>query len=272
MIRNWSLSLRIGIFILALVLIACLSAPLITPYGPNDVDPGALLEAPSAAHWAGTDQLGRDLFARILYGGRASLGVAAGITIIALGGGALLGCAIGLLGGWTETLAMRIVDILLAIPSIVIAIAVAAAVGPGLFNLTVILGSLGVPFYVRLFRGETVSLRERPFVRAARGTGAGFFRLLRVQILPNVFSLFVTLCSNALGGALLAASALSFIGLGAQPPMAEWGALIFEGRNSLMYEWWCAVLPGVAVVISALGFILVGNGIGTLIDRHGDRP
>ena len=264
-------SLRTGLVIIGLLILMAVFAPLIATHGPDRIDPGMILEAPSWQHWAGTDQLGRDLFARIAYGGRASLSVAFGITALALGGGAFIGCAIGLAGGWVDTVAMRFIDILLAIPSMVIALALAAAVGPGLVNLSLILGTLGMPFYARLFRGEALSLRERPFLRAARGTGSGFGRLLLVHIVPNVVPLFLTLTSTALGGALLAASALSFIGLGAQPPLAEWGALIFEGRNSIMYEWWCAVLPGLAVFAAALGFVLIGNGLAAQADARSGR-
>jgi peptide/nickel transport system permease protein len=130
---------------------------------------------------------------------------------------------------------------------------------------------LAVPLYLRLFRSETLSLRERPFVLAARANGASAWRLLTVHILPNIAPLFVTLATSALGTALVAASALSFIGLGAQPPTPEWGALIFEGRNTIMYEWWCAVLPGLAVALSALGFVLLGDGLRDVLDPRGER-
>jgi peptide/nickel transport system permease protein len=259
-----------GAIVAAMVLLALL-APALTAYGPNTVDTGAILEPPSARHWAGTDNLGRDLFARILYGGRTSLGVAFGIVAIGMGLGALLGCAVGLAGGWVDRIAMRLVDVALAIPSLVIALALAAAVGPSLVNLVLILGGLAVPLYVRLFRSEALSLRERPFVLAARANGASAWRLLWVHILPNIAPLFATLASSALGTALVAASALSFIGLGAQPPTPEWGALIFEGRNTIMYEWWCAVLPGLAVAVSALGFVLLGDGLRDMLDPRGER-
>lgn len=262
-------SVAAGGTIVAIMVLLALLAPLLTAYGPNEVDTGAILEPPSAQHWAGTDNLGRDLFARILYGGRTSLSVAFGIVLIGIGAGALLGCAVGLAGGWIDRIAMRLVDVALAIPSLVIALALAAAVGPSLVNLVLILGGLGVPLYLRLFRNEALALREQPFVLAARANGASAWRLLAVHILPSIAPLAATLASTALGTALVVASALSFIGLGAQPPTPEWGALIFEGRNTIMYEWWAAVLPGVAVAVSALGFVLLGDGLRDVLDPRG---
>lgn len=264
-------SITVGGGLVVLMVLLALLAPLLSSYGPNEVDTGAILEPPSARHWAGTDNLGRDMFARILYGGRTSLSVAFGIVAIGVGIGAVLGCAVGLAGGWVDRIAMRVVEIALAVPSLVIAVALAAAVGPSLVNLVLILGGLSVPLYLRLFRSEALSLRERPFVLAAKANGASLWRLLTVHILPNIAPLFATLASTALGTALVAASALSFIGLGAQPPTPEWGALIFEGRNTIMYEWWAAMLPGLAVVVSALGFVLLGDGLRDRLDPRGDR-
>lgn len=270
MTRRGAGTMPLGAAIIVLMLALSALAPLLSGYGPNEVDTGAILEPPSARHWAGTDNLGRDMFARILHGGRTSLGVALGIVTIGMGAGALLGCAVGLAGGWIDRLVMRLVDVALAIPSLVIALALAAALGPSLVNLVLILGGLAIPLYLRLFRSEALALRERPFVLAARANGASGPRLLLVHILPNIAPLFATLASGALGTALVSASALSFIGLGAQPPTPEWGALIFEGRNTIMYEWWCAVLPGLAVALSALGFVLLGDGLRDRLDPRGE--
>lgn len=269
--RSLPATFWLGAAIVGALILAALLAPWLSAYSPIETRPAAILEAPSAVHWAGTDQLGRDLFSRLLHGGRASLGVAFAIVAISVGAGSIVGCMVGLAGGWVDTIAMRLVDIMLSLPAMVIALALAAAAGPSLVNLAIILGVLGVPFNLRLFRGETLSLRERGFVRAAQANGASFARVLTVHILPNVAPLIATFASSALAGALVAASALSFIGLGAQPPTPEWGALIFEGRNTIMYEWWCAVLPGAVVALAALGFILIGDALRDHFDPRGER-
>lgn len=261
MTGGWPRELVAGTAITAIMIGLALAAPWLAPWPPDSPDIGAILEAPSWRHPAGTDALGRDVLSRILWGGRASLGVAIGIVTLSVGIGAVLGAAVGLAGGWTDLLAMRLVDVALSIPAIVVALALSAALGPSLGNLVLVLGLLGVPFNLRLFRSETLSLRERPFIAAAEAMGAGRWRLLTRHILPNLVPVIATFASAALGSALVMASALSFVGLGAQPPTAEWGAMIYDGRNTIMYEWWCAVLPGLAVAVAALGFILLGDGL-----------
>jgi peptide/nickel transport system permease protein len=265
------LGLQVGIVLIGLLVLLAVLAPWLTPYGPNDVDAGAILEAPSFRHWAGTDSIGRDLMTRILHGGRVSLLVAFGITGIGLTLGGLAGCSAGLIGGWLDTVTMRCVDVAVSIPAMVIALALTAALGPSLVNLVLVLGMLGAPYYARLLRGETLSIRERPFVRAAYVLGAGHTRVLFQHVIPNLAPVVATIASSGLAGALMAASALSFVGLGAQPPQAEWGALIYEGRNSIMFEWWCAVLPGVVVVTAALGFTLIGDGLRDKFDPRGEQ-
>jgi peptide/nickel transport system permease protein len=164
---------------------------------------------------------------------------------------------------------MRIVEVVMSIPGLVIALAASAALGPNLTNLVLVLGSLAVPYYVRVFRSEAMAIRERGYVRAARASGANSSHLLWRHVLPNLAPTIATFASMALAGALVTASALSFIGLGAQPPQPEWGALIYEGRNNILYEWWCSVLPGVLVSVAALGFILVGDGLRDFFDPQG---
>jgi peptide/nickel transport system permease protein len=263
-------SLWFGLTIVGLLLLASLAAPLITSYSPTQPDPTAILEAPSARHLAGTDELGRDVFARIVWGGRASLGVAFGIVGLSVGMGAVAGAALGLARGWIDAVAMRFVDVFLSIPSMVIALALSAALGPSLSNLVLVLGVLGVPYYARLFRGEALAIRERLYVRVAAASGAGFGRILAHHVLPSIAPTIVTFASGALGGALVAASALSFIGLGAQPPTPEWGAEIYDGRNTIMYEWWCAILPGCAVMTAALGFIISGDALRDWLDPRSE--
>lgn len=264
--RRVSPSLWIGAVISGLMIVLAVFAGLLAPYPPDLTNPASILEPPSAAHWLGTDSLGRDVLSRLIYAARASLGVAFAVAFLSCGLGALLGAASALAGGWVDTAIMRAVDILLSLPGLVIALALSAVLGPSLVNLALILGLLGSPFMARVFRSEALSLSARNHVHASRLLGAGFVHRLRHHILPGLGPLFATLLTNALSGALMAASALSFIGLGAQPPLAEWGALIYEGRNNIMYEWWCSVPPGLAILLAATGFVLFGDGLRDWLD------
>ncbi|MDX2238706.1 MAG: ABC transporter permease [Hyphomonadaceae bacterium] len=259
-----------GAAIVAALGACALLAPWIAPYPPNAVDSGMAFAPPSATHWAGADGLGRDVFSRIVHGARPSLLSAVGIVAIGLGGGALIGALAALIGGATEQIVMRVTEIVMALPGLVIALALTAALGPSLVNLTLALGVLSIPFYVRLVRGETLTLRERGFVKAARAMGAGPLWLAVRHIAPNLAPVLAVYGTMGLSGAVLAASALSFVGLGAQPPMAEWGALIFDGSQTLLTEWWVAVFPGIAVALSALGFNLLGDGLRDWLDPRGD--
>lgn len=268
--KKMSASLITGLGITVLACLIALLAPILSLHDPYESNPANILAAPSTAHWLGTDQLGRDVLARILYGARTSLGIAVSVAIISVGLGVALGGASALAGGWIDNLVMRTVDVLLSIPSLVIALALAAVMGPSLINLVLILGFLGAPFMTRLFRGQALSLVNQNFVLASRLLGAGFsFRLFR-HVLPNMAPFFATLVSQSMSSALLVASALSFIGLGAQPPTAEWGALVYEGRNNIMHEWWCAIPAGMAIALSAAGFILLGDGLRDWLDPRSE--
>lgn len=262
-------ALLAGASIIGLLLAVALLAPWIAPYDPNAVDPQAVFAPPSAAHWVGADALGRDLFSRILHGARVSLPVAFGIVGIGISGGALIGAAAGMIGGAIDAAIMRMTEIAMALPSLVIALALTAALGPSLSNLVLALGLLSIPFYVRIVRGETVALRSLGYIRSARALGAGPWRLVLGHVAPNLAPILAVYASTGLSGALLSASALSFVGLGAQPPTSEWGALMFEGSQSLLNEWWLAIFPGVAVAISALGFTLLGDGLRDWLDVRG---
>jgi peptide/nickel transport system permease protein len=243
-----------------------LTANLIAPYQPNAIDMSAILASPSWSHLAGTDEVGRDLFSRILFGGRLSLGVALAIVTIAASGGVLLGCLSALTGGIVDFLIMRGTEAVMALPGLVIALALTAALGPSLFNLSIALGILGIPFYTRVARGQALTLKERYFVKAAVVMGAGRMHVFLRHILPNLLPTIVVFMSLGLSGALLGASALSFIGLGAQPPTAEWGALVSASRNYMLNEWWYAVFPGLAVALASFGFALLGDGLRDLLD------
>lgn len=255
-----------GALIVGALTATAVLAPLLAPYDPNAIDPAAVFEPPSAAHWAGTDALGRDVLSRILHGARPSLAVAFGIVGIGVVFGALIGAGSALAGGAVDAFAMRLVEIAMALPGLVIALALTAALGPSLLNLALALGVLSIPYYARIVRGEVLSLREQPYIKAARAMGAGFWRIQFTHILPNVSPVIATFASMGLSGAVLSASALSFVGLGAQPPTAEWGALVFDGREALTSAWWISAFPGLAVLIAALGFNLLGDGLRDFLD------
>jgi peptide/nickel transport system permease protein len=269
--RGLNPTLVAGLAILGVVIGAALFAGLLAPYDPNAIAPAQILQPPSLRHVAGTDELGRDMFSRILYGARPSLLVAVAIVAIAATGGVIIGCASGLAGGLADTLVMRLVEIVMALPGLVIALALAAALGPSLVNLALALGVLGIPFYARVARAQTLSLRERAFVRAARAMGASRWFILRRHIVPNLAPTIVVFMSLGLSGALLGASALSFIGLGAQPPMAEWGALVNASRSYILDDWWYALFPGAAVALTSFGFTLLGDGLRDALDPKAGR-
>jgi peptide/nickel transport system permease protein len=209
------------------------------------------------------------MFSRILHGARPSLFAAFGLVTIGLVGGSILGASAAILGGVVETLTMRLTEIVMALPGLVIALVLTAALGPSLVNLVIALGLLSIPFYTRIVRGEVVTLRELGYVRSAQVLGAGTLTLVFRHIAPNLAPILVTYGSLGLSAAILATSALSFIGLGAQPPTAEWGALIYDGSQTLLSEWWIAIFPGLAILMAAIGFTLLGDGLRDWLDPKG---
>ena len=257
-----------AVLVLSLVVVCALFAPWIAPYPPDAIDLASRLQPPSAAHWAGTDEVGRDILSRLIHGARASLGVGIGIVLIGSSLGIAIGSVAGYLGGTTDAVIGRVLDILLAMPAMVIALALSAAMGPGLGNAMIALGSVSVPMYARLARGQALSLRERDFVRASRALGAGTFHQLKFNIVPNLLPPAIVFMTFHLGSAMLAASALSFIGLGAQPPLAEWGALVSAGRGFVLQHWWYAVIPGLVIVLTAAAINLVGDVARDVIDTR----
>jgi peptide/nickel transport system permease protein len=260
-----------AVTVLAFVIMSALLAPWIAPYAPNALDLDNRLAAPSAAHWLGTDEVGRDMLSRIIHGARPSLSVGLGIVLIGASLGVTLGCWAGFLGGVTDAIVMRLVDILMSLPAMVIALALTAAMGPGLFNATIALGLLSVPFYTRISRGQTLSVREREYVKASRVLGARTAYQLRNNVIPNVLPAVVVFMTFHLGSSLLAASALSFIGLGAQPPMAEWGALVSAGRGYVLDHWWYVLFPGLVIVLTVISVNLLGDALRDALDPRGEQ-
>lgn len=256
----------VGLVMIVTVLLLLLFAPLIATHDPNAINLKMRLLAPSAAHWFGTDEVGRDLFSRVIYGGQLSVGV--GVFVVAIAGisGTLLGCISGIMGGKVDTVMMRIMDVVLSVPSLVITMALAAALGPSLVNAMFAMALVRIPFYVRLARGQALTIREMPYVKAARIFGASNWQILRWHVARNAMPPLIVQATLDLGGAILMASALSFIGLGAQQPTAEWGAMVSTGRNYILDQWWYSAFPGFAILFTATGFNLLGDGVRDLLD------
>lgn len=256
----------LGLAILAAVGLAVILADWVAPYDPEKLDLVHRLAAPSAAHWFGTDEVGRDIFSRVLYGGRQSIGVGLFVAGCASIVGAVIGCFSGIVGGRLDGLIMRSMDVVLSVPSLVLIMALAAALGPSLFNAMLAITLVRIPFYVRLARGQTLSIREMAYVRAAWTFGATRRHVVRWHVARNAASPLVVQATLDIGGAILMAAALGFIGLGAQQPTAEWGAMVATGRNFLLDQWWYTVTPGCAILVTALACNLVGDGVRDLLD------
>lgn len=259
----------VGLAIIAVVMMLAALAPWITSYDPNAINPDLRLMPPSTDHWAGTDEVGRDIWTRILYGARASLGVGFGVVLIGSVAGTLIGCFSGLAGGRIDNLIMRFMDVVMALPGLVIAMALAAALGPSLINAMIAIGVLSIPLYARVARSQALAIRNRSFVRAAYAMGAGRWHMLRRHIIPNALTPMLVLATLDIGGSIIGTATLSFIGLGAQPPLAEWGAMVNAGQAYILNEWWYAAFPGLAILITVLAFNLVGDGVRDILDPKG---
>jgi len=256
----------LGLAIMLIVLFIMIFSPWLVPHDPNAISLTDRLQAPSALHWFGTDEVGRDLFSRVLIGSQQS--VAAGLAVVIIAGsiGSLLGCFSGVVGGLVDALIMRCMDIMLSVPSLVLTMALAAALGPSLFNAMLAIAVVRIPFYVRLARGQTLMLRHQAYMQATRTFGASRWHLITWHVLRNVMPPLVVQASLDIGTSILMAATLGFIGLGAQQPTAEWGAMVSNGRNYILDQWWYSAFPGVAILITATGFNLFGDGLRDLLD------
>ncbi len=255
-----------GAIVLALEIILAVGAPLFAPYSPLEQDFSAALQAPSQAHLFGTDDVGRDLLSRVIHGARISLSV--GLISVGIGSiaGVILGVVAGFYGGVVDTMLLRFMDVLLAFPGILLALAVVAVLGPGLYNVMIAVGIGGIPAYTRLARASTLSVRERDYVLAARALGCPNGRLMGRYILPNVIPPVIVLTTLGIAGAILTAAGLSFIGVGAQPPSPEWGAMLSLGRQYLQRAWWVTVFPGLAIMLTVLSVNMVGDALRDALD------
>jgi glutathione transport system permease protein len=255
-----------GCVILLLVLTA-IGAPWIAPYGPATPDYDNVLAGPSWQHICGTDAFGRDIWSRILWGGRISLTV--GFVSVALGGvvGVALGLISGFFGGLIDTLIMRVMDVLLAFPGILLAIGVVALLGPGIDNVIYAIAVFSVPVFARLVRGSTLALKQSLYVQASRSIGVRPLMLMLRHILPGTLPSVIVYCSLRVGTSILTAAALSFIGLGAPPPSPEWGAMLADGRSYLGVADQITLFPGLAIFVSVLAFNLLGDGLRDALDQ-----
>lgn len=253
-----------GVIILAFVTIAAL-APLIAPMDPNEISNNRRA-APSLDHWFGTDELGRDVLSRVIYGAQISLRVGLVSISIALVGGSILGVVAALSGGWIDGVIMRFTDIMLAFPGILLAIAIIAVLGPSIFNVMIAVGIEAIPVYARTARASTLTVKELEYVVGAHALGAGRMQIIGRHILPNIAAPLIVLATVGVAGSILAAAGLSYLGLGAQAPTSEWGAMLSSSRTYLRDSWWMATFPGLAIMIVVLALNLFGDGLRDILD------
>ncbi|HEU17782.1 MAG TPA: ABC transporter permease [Deltaproteobacteria bacterium] len=255
-----------GSVVVVSLFVVSMLAPWISPYDPGDINLQMVLVPPSAAHPLGTDQLGRDVLSRMIWGSRISLKVgfvAVGIAVVI---GAILGAMAGYYGRWIDAVVMRFVDVMLCFPSFFLILAVIAFLEPSIWNIMIVIGVTGWMGITRLVRADFVSLREREFVQAARCIGANDFRIIFVHILPNAMASILVAATLGVAGAILTESALSFLGIGVQPPTPSWGNILTAGKDNIDIAWWLSLFPGLAILITVLGFNLLGEGIRDSLD------
>ena len=254
------------IIVLLLILIAIVAPLLDRGLTPIAQDLSNRLQAPDAKHWFGTDELGRDIYSRTLYGARVTLTIVALVSVVVAPIGLAVGTLAGYMGGWIDALLMRITDIFLAFPRLVLALAFAAALGPGIENAVIAISLTAWPAYARISRAETVTIARSDFISAVVMQGASTARILFKHVVPLCLSSVIVRLTLDMAGIILTAAGLGFLGLGAQPPTAEWGAMVSAGREVILDQWWVATIPGIAIFIVSLGFNLLGDGLRDVFD------
>jgi peptide/nickel transport system permease protein len=259
-------SLLAGTLLLALIVFTALFPQLFTDFNPVLMNIRERMQPPSLLHPFGTDQYGRDILARVLYGGRYSLIMGTLPILIASGAGIVLGLLAGYYGGWADAVIMRVMDVWVAFPTILLALAIVTVLGPGLVNIMVAIGIAWVPYYTRMVRGVVLGMREQLFVDAARVVGISDARILAQHILPNTLAPLIVMSSMGVAGAILTGASLSFIGLGPQAPTPEWGVILADGRQFIRQAWWIGFFPGVAIALTVLGANLLGDGLRDWLD------
>lgn len=262
--RNRGASLG-ALLLLALIAVAVL-APALAPSDPVKMSPPDGLKPPGRPFWFGTDQFGRDMLSRVIWGARISLRVGVMAVLISVGGGVPLGLAAGYYGGWLDMAVMRFIDLMLAFPGILLALVIVSILGPGLSNVMLAVGIYGIPSYARVVRGSVLVVRGQPFVEAALAVGCPPARVVARHLLPNVVAPIIVLSSLNVAGAILTSAALSFLGLGAAPPTPEWGALLNAGRDWVRDAWWLTTFPGLAIMITVLAINMLGDGLRDVLD------
>jgi peptide/nickel transport system permease protein len=252
--------------VLAVVIVVAVAAHWIAPYGINDVDVPSALRAPSGAHWFGTDELGRDVFSRVLVAIQASMRVAVVSVAFAVAVGVTIGVVAGYRGGWIDTVFMRVVDVMFAFPVLLLALAIVAILGPGVTTTMLAIGVVYTPIFARVARASTLSIRVEPFVQVSRTMGTGHGYILTRHVLPNIAGPLIVQTSLSLAFAILSEAALSFLGLGIQPPEPSLGRMIFDSQGFVTLAWWMAVFPGAAIFLIVLAFNLLGDGLRDVLD------
>ena len=261
----------VGLSIIGFFIVISLLAPVLRPYdAARDRNLRARLNPPSAEHWFGTDELGRDIFSRIVWGSRLTLYVIILVAIIAAPVGILVGTVAGYFGGIIDTVLMRITDIFLAFPKLILALAFVAALGPGIENAIIAIAITSWPPYARIARAETITIRNSDFIRAIKLQGAGPLRIITKHIMPLCLSSLIVRVTLDMAGIILTAAGLGFLGLGAQPPSPEWGAMTSAGRSYILDQWWLITMPGTAIFIVSLAFNLLGDGLREVLDPKSD--
>jgi peptide/nickel transport system permease protein len=261
-------SALVGMVLIGLMIVTAILAPLLARYSPNTFNLSVLNENPSAGHWFGTDYLGRDMWARVIYGGRTSLPAGLGVVAIALGVGAPCGLIAGYAGRLVDDIIMRFMDCLLAFPGILLAIGIVAILGPSLSSSVIAVGVALIPGFARVARGSTLQARELDYVEASQAQGAGNAHILIHHVLPNIVDPLIVLGTLSLSSAILATAALSFLGLGTQLPTSDWGTLLSNGYEHMFQSWGEVTFPGIAIIISVLGVNLLGDALSNALDAR----
>lgn len=255
-----------GLIVLFLLIVSAIFADYVAPYHYDEQNLNATFQPPSARHWFGTDSMGRDIFSRVIYGGRVSLLI--GLVSVSISGtiGGILGAAAGFYGGRVDNIIMRALDVLLAVPAILLAITIATTLGPGLFNLMIAVGVSSVPSFARMVRASVLSIKEQEFVESARLAGCSDSQIIFIHLLPNIMAPIIVQATLGIALAILSASSLSFIGLGIRPPQPEWGAMLSAGRNYIRDYWHIVTFPGLAIMVTILSLNLLGDGLRDALD------
>ncbi len=263
--RSNSLAM-VGLITAVVMILLSLAAPLIAPYSPSAQDLAGRLAPPSAEHWLGTDELGRDLLSRVLYGGQITLGMVVAVVLLVAPVGLAVGSIAGYLGGLADRILMRVTDVFLAFPRLVLALAFVAALRPGITSTIIAVALTAWPPYARLARADTLTVRGTDYIAAVRLTGASSGRIILRHIVPLCLTSVIVRVTLDMSGIILTAAGLGFLGMGAQPPMPEWGTMIAASRAFILEQWWVPTIPGVAIFVASLAFNLLGDGLRDVLD------